>query len=169
MGTGRAQREPRKTAGLSRFWRTSALFGLLPAGGTKSRGPSGGFNHRRAEPSRPSTRPSRPRDSRTLRAFTAASTDSPTLRTPNRETGPPRLGAQSREVRFSFFLLPNWTLECELAQRTLDQRLEMSLQSLFLPLKCFPVNTFTHPTPARPGENQRTPKDEEKSCILSVL
>ena len=106
MGTGRAQREPRKTAGLSRFWRTSALFGLLPAGGTKSRGPSGGFNHRRAEPSRPSTRPSRPRDSRTLRAFTAASTDNPTLRTPNRETGPPRLGAQSREVLFSFFLLP---------------------------------------------------------------
>lgn len=48
----------------------------------KARGPSGRFNHRRAEPSLPSTRPSRPRDSRTLRAFIAASSDSPTLRTP---------------------------------------------------------------------------------------
>lgn len=103
MGTGRAQREPRKTAGLSRFWRTSALFGLLPAGGTKSRGPSGGFNHRRAEPSRPSTRPSRPRDARTLRAFTAASTDSPTLRTPKpRNRTSPSRGSESGGA-FLFF------------------------------------------------------------------
>ena len=63
----------------------------LPAA-PKARGPPGPFNHRRAEPSLPSTRPSRPRDSRTLRAFIAASSDSPTLRTPK----PPNRTSPSR-------------------------------------------------------------------------
>lgn len=60
----------------------------------------------RAEPSRPSTRPSRSRDSRTLRAATAASSDSPTLQTPKpRNRTSPSRGSESGGA-FLFFLLP---------------------------------------------------------------
>ena len=105
LGAGCARRAPGKTAGPRGFGeRRRFSASCLPAA-PRARGPAGRFNHRRAEPSRPSTRPSRSRASRTLGAATAASSDSPTLRTskPRDRTSPSR-GSESGGA-FLFFLL----------------------------------------------------------------
>lgn len=71
---------------------------------------------------------------------------------------------------FNCFFLPNWILECELAQRTSDPRLEMSLQSLFFAAQVFPCEYIhvPHPCPPR-GKPKNSEKRKKNSCILSVL
>ena len=57
---------------------------------------------------------------------------------------------------FNYFLLPNWILECELAQRTSDPRLEMSLQVLFFAAQLFPCEYIHIPPPCPPRGKPKT-------------